>query len=107
LHPLLNPAAYVDAEIDDSVRVRPSSAHEDGGWITLCGLASMAPLQAAVRAVDPHLDVSLSGTDQEWVAHVVRRSEPAPVAEEVAVTRISTGATFTFEPRRSLPITPV
>jgi hypothetical protein len=29
------------------------------------------------------------------------------VPDEVAVTRISTGATFTFEPRRALPITPV
>ena len=62
---------------------------------------------AAVRAVDPHLDVEVNGTAQDWVARVVRRGEPAPVADEVAVTQISSGAAFTFEPRRSLPITPV
>jgi len=107
LHPLLNPAAYVDASVSDDLRVRPSAAHEDGGWITLCGPGSPAPLQAAVRAVDPYLDVEVLGTDQDWTATVVRRETPAPVAEEVAVTRISTGASFVFEPRRSIPITPV
>jgi hypothetical protein len=107
LHPLLNPAAYVDASVDGVLSVRPSPAHEDGAWISLCGPESVAPLQAAVRAVDPHLDVEVAGTASEWTATVVRRDQPAPVAEEVAVTRISTGASFAFEPRRSLPITPV
>jgi hypothetical protein len=107
LHPLLNPAAYVDAIVSDVIAVRPSAAHEDGAWITLCGPGSVAPLQAAVRGVDPHLDVEVTGTDTAWTATVVRRDEPAPVADEVAMTRISTGASFTFEPRRSLPITPV
>ena len=107
LHPLLNPAAYVEASVSDVLAVRPSPAHEDGSWITLCGPGSVAPLQAAVRGVDPHLDVEVVGDDHTWTATVVRRDEPAPVADEVAMTRISTGASFTFEPRRSLPITPV
>ena len=108
LHPLLNPAAYVDASFASSaVSVTSGPAHEDGGWITLCGPGSVRPLQAAVRAVDPHLDVEVIGTDTDWTATVVRRDEPAPDSDEVAVTRISTGATFAFEPRRSLPITPV
>ena len=108
LHPLLNPAAYVDAAVSDSaVSVTSGPAHEDGGWITLCGPDSVRPLQAAVRAIDPHLDVEMAGTDTDWTATVVRRDEPAPDFDEVAVTRISTGASFAFEPRRSLPITPV
>jgi hypothetical protein len=108
LHPLLNPAAYVDAVLgDSSVSVRPGAAHEDGGWITLCGPSRLRPLQAAVRAVDPHLDVEVTGDDTEWTATVVRRDEPAPDFDEVAVTRVSTGSTFAFEPRRSLPITPI
>jgi hypothetical protein len=41
------------------------------------------------------------------VAWLVPRAEAAPEAEEVTVTRFSTGASFAFEPRRSLPITPV
>lgn len=108
LHPLLNPAAYVDASVDGAVlTVGPSPAREDGAWIALCGPGSPRPLQAVVRAVDPHLDVEVDGAAERWTATVVRRPEPAPEAEEVAVTRFSTGASFAFEPRRSLPITPV
>jgi len=108
LHPMFNPAAYVTASFDDSsVTVSGSAAHDDGGWITLCGPDSVRPLRAAVRAVDPHLDVEVVGTDTDWTATVVRRDEPAPVCDEVAVTRVSTGVAFSFEPRRSLPITPV
>ncbi|QKW36809.1 hypothetical protein HUT06_24570 [Actinomadura sp. NAK00032] len=108
LHPLLNPAAYVDADIDGAtVTVRPSAAHEDGAWISLCGPDWTDALQAVVRAVDPHLDVEVSGDGPGWRLAVVRRAEPAPEAGEVAVVRFSTGAGFAFEPRRPLPITPV
>jgi len=108
LHPLLNPAAYVGAVVSDStLTVSSSPAHQDGGWITLCGPDSVRPLQAAVRAVDPHLDVEVTGTATDWTATVVRRDEPAPDFEEVAVTRFSTGSAFTFQPRQSIPITPV
>ncbi|MFF4239223.1 hypothetical protein ACFYYL_25415 [Actinomadura geliboluensis] len=108
LHPLLNPAAYVDAEIDGAtVAVRPSPAHEDGAWISLCGPGWTDALQAVVRAVDPHLDVEVTGDGPGWRLTVVRREEPAPEAGEVAVVRFSTGAGFAFEPRRPLPITPV
>lgn len=108
LHPVLNPAAYVDADVDASrLTVRPSAAHDDGGWLALCGPGRLAALQAIVRAVDPHLDVEVDGVDDAWTATVVRRAEPAPEAAEVAVTRFSTGAAFEFAPRRSLPITPV
>jgi hypothetical protein len=107
LHPLLNPAAYVDASVGSDVVVRPSPAHDDGAWLALCGPSSLTPLQAAVQAVDPHLDVEVSGDDRAWTAHVVRRDTAASEFDEVAVTRISTGVSFTFEPRLSLPITPV
>lgn len=107
LHPLLNPAAYVDASVTDRVTVRPTTAHDDGAWIALCGPAFPDALQAAVRVVDPHLDVEATGSSRAWTATVVRRDVAAPLADEVAVTRVSTGATFRFEPRRSLPITPV
>ncbi|HWJ66700.1 MAG TPA: hypothetical protein VNT31_08485 [Nocardioides sp.] len=110
VHPLLNPAAYVDASAaDGAVTVRPSPAHEDAAWVSLCGPDWTAALQAVVRAVDPRLDVEVSPVPGEggWTATVVLREEPAPEAEEVAVTRFSTGATFAFQPRTSLPITPV
>lgn len=108
LHPLLNPAAYVRADVGDgSVAVRPGDAHTDGAWIALVGPRETRPLAAAVQALDPHLDVEVDGTDEEWTARVVRREQPAAVADEVAVTRLSTGAGWRFEPRRSLPIWPV
>ena len=109
LHPLLNPAAYVDAPFaDGTLAVSHGPAHDDGAWITLCGPDSVRPLQAAVRAVDPHLDVEVTGSDTDWTA-TARAPRPSRrrSADEVAVTRFSTGASFAFEPRRSLPITPV
>ncbi|MDF1602431.1 hypothetical protein [Nocardioides sp. YIM 152315] len=108
LHPLLNPAAYVDATVEGTtLTVRPSPAWEDAAWIALCGPARVRPLQALLRAVDPHLDVEVEGSPWRWTASVVRRDEPAPEADEVSVTRLSTGSSFAFESRRSLPITPV
>jgi hypothetical protein len=97
LHPLFNPVAYV-ATAD-------SPAHLDGAWISLVGPSEIRPLQAIVQAIDPHLDVVVSGSP--WAVEVVVRDEAAEQQGEVAVTRFSTGAAFTFEPRRSLPITPV
>ncbi|MES9604042.1 MULTISPECIES: hypothetical protein [Actinomadura] len=109
VHPLLNPSAYVDAGIEGAnIVVRPSPAHEDGAWISLCGPGWTTALQAVVRAVDPRLDVEAHGSgDGEWRLTVVRRDDPAPEPDEVAVVRFSTGAAFAFRPRRSLPITPV
>ncbi|NKZ08033.1 hypothetical protein [Actinomadura latina] len=108
LHPLLNPSAYVDAGIDAAgIVVRPSAAHEDDAWISLCGPGWTAPLQAIVRAADPHLDVDATADGEGWRLTVVRRDRPAPEADEVAVVRFSTGADFAFKPRRALPITPV
>lgn len=108
VHPLLNPSAYVDASVDGAaVTVRPSPAHEDGAWISLCGPGWTTALQAVVRALDPRLDTEVTGRDQDWRLTVVRRDEPAPEPDEVAVVRFSTGSDFAFEPRRSLPITPV
>ena len=54
LHPLLNPAAYVYADIDPGfIHVRMSPAYEDGSWISLVSPVSDTPLQAIVAAVDP------------------------------------------------------
>lgn len=104
LHPLLNPVAYTGGVLDGALSVAPSDASADGAWITLVGPGREAPLQAIVRAVDPYLDVEVSGTDDTWTATVVRRDEPAREAGEVAVTRFSTGSTFQFEERRALPL---
>ena len=108
LHPLLNPANYVDADLTEGkLHVRPSPAHEDGSWISLCTPDGYVPLQAIVAAVNPNLDVQVEGTDTTWTASVIERSTPAKELPEVAVAKFSGGATFQFEPRRSLPLTVV
>jgi len=105
-HPLVNPAGYVVAEIDDGrLQVHPAPAHEDGAWISLCSPASTEPLQAIATAVDPYLAVRITGSDTDWTAEFERTDTPAKDSPEVQVTKFSLGATFEFEPRRSLPLT--
>lgn len=108
LHPLFNPAAYVDAEFTaDAVHVHPSAAHDDGSWISLCSPAETRPLQAIATAVDPYLRVEVTGIDTDWTAHLMRTDTAAEELPEVSVAKVSRGATFEFAPRRSLPLTVV
>jgi hypothetical protein len=112
LHPLLNPAAYVTATVaDGSLRVLSSSpAHDDGAWISLCGPGEPRPLAAIARAVAPALAIDYSGSvgsPDGWSARVVASPGTAPESDEVAITRISTGAAFVFrESRKPIPLTP-
>ena len=110
VHPLLNPAGYVVAEIGDGrLHVRPSPAHNDRAWISLCSPecspASAEPLQAIATAVDPRLAVRICGTGTDWTAEFDETDTPAKESSEVAVTKFSLGATFEFQPRHSLPLT--
>jgi len=106
LHPIFNPPAYVTAEFGpDSVHVRRSPVHEDGAWVSLIGPVETRPLQAAVAAIDPHLNVEIVGSDTEWTARVIETSTAAKEFGEVSVAKVSGGATFVFEPRKSLPLT--
>jgi hypothetical protein len=105
LHPLLNPAGYVEADIDSGrVHVRCAAAHDDGAWIALCGPASTAPLQAIATAVDPHITVAVTGTDTDWTLELQRSDAAAKESSEVEVVKFSGGATFEFESRKSLPL---
>jgi hypothetical protein len=108
LHPLVNPASYVTAEVEpDVVDVHRSPAHEDGSWISLVGPDEVRPLRAIVAAVDPHLDVEVSGTDTDWTARVIETDTAAKELPEVSVAKVSGGSSFVFEPRKSLPLTVV
>ena len=108
LHPLLNPAAYVSAHLGDGVlSVAPSPAHEDDAWVVRCGPGTVKPLRSIVQCVSPILDVEVSGTSDSWALRVVCRDEPANELGEVAITRFSGGASFVFQNRRSIPLTPV
>ncbi|MEZ0340567.1 hypothetical protein ACAG25_11360 [Mycobacterium sp. pV006] len=106
LHPLLNPAAYVHANIDPGfVHVRRSPAHGDGAWISLLSPAADKPLQAIATAVDPHLRAELSGTETDWTVRFIETDTPAKELSEVSVTKVSGGASWEFEGRKSLPLT--
>lgn len=107
LHPLLNPIGYVDAEVADRLIVRRSPAHDDAAWISLCSPQSVQPLQAIATAVDPHVEVRVSGTSTDWTADFTRIDTAATELPEVSIAKVSGGSTFQFQPRHSLPLTVV
>ncbi|MDR3656563.1 MAG: hypothetical protein P4L48_13135 [Mycobacterium sp.] len=108
LHPLLNPAGYVAADTAlDRLVVHRSPAHDDGAWIALCSPESVPPLQAIATAVDPHIEVRVSGTSADWAAEFVETETPSVELPEVSVTKVSGGSSFEFQPRRSLPLSVV
>lgn len=108
LHPLLNPAAYVYADIDpDFVHVRRSPAYEDGSWISQVSPVADLPLQAIVAAVDPHLRAEVSGTESDWAVRVIEIDTATKELSEVEVTKFGGGASWVFEDRKSLPLTVV
>ncbi len=108
LHPLLNPAGYVLAETESGrLVVRRSPAHDDGAWISLCSPESAQPLQAIATAIDPHIHVTVSGTDTDWTAELAESDTATNELPEVMIAKVSRGSTFQFESRRSLPLTVV
>ena len=107
LHPLFNPVGYVNAEARTQLQVHQSPAHDDAAWISLCSPESVQPLQAIATAVDPHIEVRVTGTGTDWIAELSESDTAATELPEVSVAKVSGGATFEFQPRRSLPLTVV
>jgi len=107
LHPLINPLGYVNAEAGDHLTVHRSPAHDDAAWVSLCSPDSIQPLQAIATAVDPRIEVRVTGTPTDWTAELVETDSAAEELPEVAVAKVSRGATFEFQPRKSLPLTVV
>lgn len=108
LHPLFNPAGYIEAEITgDRLLLHRSPGHDDAAWISLCTPESGQPLQAIATAVDPHVAVRVGGTNTEWTAELAKAETPASELPEVLVAKVSGGSSFVFQPRRSLPLTAV
>jgi hypothetical protein len=108
LHPLVNPNGYVDAEFDGQrMLVHRSAAHDDDAWISLCGPGSTKALEAIATGVDPYVVPHLTGTDTDWTLELTVGDSRAKVHSEVDVVKFSGGASFEFEPRRSLPLTVV
>ncbi|WP_081512583.1 hypothetical protein [Nocardia donostiensis] len=113
VHPALNPQPYTGIDIDDSspaLRVRfphNSGAITDRVWPSMIDPDHLEPLDALVRGVNAHYYSRVTDTDENgWTADILRADAPFREASEVAVTRFSTGADFTFTDRGiPLPLT--
>ena len=105
LHPALQPYEYVHCDVDldeDRLTValdRGTAATADGAWPSLLDGDHLAPLDAMVWEIDPHLRFEAVSDDGSLVVKVVRDTAPAPLNNDVHLTRFSTGATHTFESR--------
>jgi hypothetical protein len=105
LHPALLPYAYVRCEVDGSDRPtlrvgRDTGAGADGAWPAMLDADHLGPLNAIVRAVNARLGCeAISDRSGELTVEVVTDETRAPEAEEVVLTRFSTGTDFVFENR--------
>jgi hypothetical protein len=105
LHPALQPHEYVHCDVDfddDHLLIaldRGSAAVADGAWPALLDGDHLQPLDAMVWAIDPHLRCEAISDDGALIIEVVRGADEAPLSDEVALTRFSTGATHTFATR--------
>ncbi|MFR9773552.1 hypothetical protein [Nocardia sp. SC052] len=115
LHPALNPLPYTGIEIvpaGDTVTVTfpaASGAHTDGTWPSMLDPEHLQPLNALVRGVNPRFSAEvLTAGEDGWHAAITLGDTPFREATEVALTRFSTGAAFTFTDRGiPLPLTVV
>lgn len=117
LHPAWNPMEYVGIEVsvetvagEQAVELRlrrDCAAVADGAWPALLAPDHLAPIDAMARGVNPRFHTTLREADDRILAVEIALA-PAPFREapEVAITRFSTGAAFTFTDRGTpLPLT--
>ena len=105
LHPGLLPHQYVGSRITVSDRLivelpTESPAVSDGAWPSMLAPDHLEPLDAIARAIDPRFRFAvLDATRSALVLEAVIDDVPAAQHEDVALTRISTGADFAFADR--------
>lgn len=105
LHPAFQPFEYVHCgvDLDDNRLVvtldRDTAAVADGAWPSLLDGDHLGPLDAMVWEIDPHLHFEAVSDGGALVVEVVRATTPAPLSDDVRLTRFSTGTTHTFETR--------
>jgi hypothetical protein len=117
LHPMFWPRTYVDlrVEVIDETRVRfalgPSPVLDEADgftWFAQLGGAGDRALDAIVQAVDPRAACHAVAThgDERYAYEAVidASAPPATEAPEIALAKISGGATFVFTPRRPVRV---
>lgn len=116
VHPLLAPVQYTGASVDlcddgDAVEIRRATDApwwQDECWSAVLESGEAGPIEAAARGLDPRYRVDLRREDSAVIARITLGTDAFAEGEEVAVTRISTGAAFEFGPVRTpLPLFPV
>lgn len=116
VHPLLAPVHYTGASVDLSddggaVEIRWAADApwwQDECWSAVLGSGEAGPIEAAARGLDPRYRVDFRREGSAVIARISLGSEEIAEREEVAVTRISTGAAFEFGAVRTpLPLFPV
>ena len=109
LHPLLNPAAYVSADVDpDFVHVRRSPAYEDGSWISLVSPVADAAAAGHRRRRSTRICAPRSrAPSPTGPCASIETDTAAKELPEVEVCKFSGGASWVFEERKSLPLTVV
>ncbi|MEU6582630.1 hypothetical protein [Nocardia sp. NPDC046763] len=117
LHPAFNPAAYVDIAVATEttggeqlveLRIgRGCGAIDDGAWPALLDPEHLAPIDALVRGVNPRFHTRVRSVDECGLTLEIGCADlPYREADEVAITRFSSGAAFTFTDRGTpLPLT--
>ncbi|MEV6772583.1 hypothetical protein AB0N05_28495 [Nocardia sp. NPDC051030] len=114
VHPVFNPAAYLDIQVsidaDGPVRIRIArdcGAIADGAWAALLDPDHLDPLNALVRGVNPCFYTRVRAADHDAVTfEIALAAMPFQEVPEVAITRFSTGAAFAFTDRGvPLPLT--
>ncbi|WP_040796294.1 hypothetical protein [Nocardia higoensis] len=112
VHPALNPVAYTGIEVTrDGEGVclhipAESGAQADGTWLAVLEVDDLAPLNALARGVNPRYVATAARAADGLTIDFAPADKPFQEASEVAVTRFSTGADFTFADRgKPLPLT--
>ncbi|MFI9509340.1 hypothetical protein [Nocardia sp. NPDC052566] len=113
LHPAWNPLHYTDIEVSartDSVLLhlpRHSPSITDGAWPSVIDAEHLEPVEAMARGVNPRFFArSTTSGDHSLTIELALAPTPFREAAEVAITRFSTGAAFTFTDRGiPLPLT--
>jgi hypothetical protein len=117
VHPMFFPRTYVDLSVevvdDDRVRfaIGPCAALEEGDgltWFAQLGRGGDRALDAIVRSINPRAQcraVATAGSERfAYEAVIDADAIPAPEEPEIALAKISTGATVTFTPRRPVRV---
>jgi hypothetical protein len=110
VHPCFSPHGYTGLHLDGEQIAfdRSAPAVADGGWLAMLDGAHLAPIDAALHVLDPRLRAEvITDTRGELVLRPVLDEQPRDEAPEVQITRVSTGAAFTFTDRGHRPALPV